>query len=53
MKDKSGLKGENAERQKDNTEDSGGFHLNFNELRWTNIYEQIWTIKDWLGQKDR
>jgi len=32
MKDKSGLKDENAERQKDNTEDSGGFHLNFNEL---------------------
>ena len=37
IKDKSGQKEENTERQKYNTQDSKGFHPNFNELRWTNI----------------
>ena len=37
IKDKSGQKDENTERQKDNTQDSEGFHPNFNELRWTNM----------------
>ena len=37
LKDKSGQKAENTERQKDNTHDSEGFHPNFNELRWTNM----------------
>ena len=32
-KDKSGQKDENTERQKDITQDSKGFHSNFNELR--------------------
>ena len=31
IKDKSGQKDENTERQKDNTQE--GFHLNLNELR--------------------
>ena len=35
IKDKSGQKVENAERQKDNTQDLEGFHPNFNELRWS------------------
>ena len=34
IKDKSGQKDENTERQKDNTQDSEGFHPNANELRW-------------------
>ena len=33
IKDKSGQKDENTERQKDNTQDSEGFHPYFNELR--------------------
>ena len=37
ISDKSGQKDENTERQKDNTQDSEGFHPNFNELRWTNM----------------
>ena len=37
VKDKSGQKGENTERQKNITQDSEGFHLNFNELRWTDM----------------
>ena len=43
IKDKSGQKDENTERQKDNTQDSEGFHMNFNELRWTSMkkYELI------------
>ena len=43
IKDKSGQKDENTERQKDNTQDSEGFHPNFNKLGWTNInkYEQL------------
>ena len=35
IKDKSGQKDENTERQKDKTQDSEGFHPNFNELRCT------------------
>ena len=43
IKDKSVQKDENTERQKDNTQDSEGFHMNFNELRWTSMkkYELI------------
>ena len=43
IKDESGQKYENTERQKDNTQDSEGFHPNFNKLGWTNInkYEQL------------
>ena len=37
IKDKSGQKDENTERQKDNSQDSEGFHPYFNELRWTNM----------------
>ena len=37
IKDKSGQKDKNTERQKDNTQDSKGFHLNINELRRTNL----------------
>ena len=33
IKDKSGRKDESTERQKDNTQNSEGFHPNFNELR--------------------
>ena len=33
FKDKSWQKDENTERRKDNTQDSEGFHPNFNELR--------------------
>ena len=32
IKDKSVQKNENTERQKDNTQDSEGFHPNFNEV---------------------
>ena len=37
IKDKSGQKDENTERQKDNTQDSEGFHPNANELRSINM----------------
>ena len=37
IKNKSKQKDENTERQKDNTQDSEGFHPNFDELIWTNI----------------
>ena len=37
IKDKSGLKDQNTERQKDNAQDWEGVHPNFNELRWTNM----------------
>ena len=57
IKDKSGQKDKNTERQKDNTQDSEGLHPNFNELRWTNMNKydllKIYMDKKINGQKGR